>query len=324
MPANMRLGLCFAFSLVFALALAIISIWSGTNSYLNIQIPNYLVPTDVYMANGKAFDEASAVRPHVVHVIQTRFMQNQPQLIHLGRARIKLFETFCRPTVLAQTNQNFLWIIRADPDLHPILVEEMEKILAGQQNIIFMGSNNQNKIALSSRSGESFNDYMRPENNSTPNIPGVVWSGNLTLFKDAYEYAATGKGIVLETRLDADDGIHYDWIKYLQEEATLYLTHNINGRHKNIKELEQYWKIWCVHSHIQWHPENSTNSKVGYLLREFSNICVTPGKKKRDANYHLSFKICPMFFPNDIIHPTPRFNLRSRSICDRDTNWTPP
>jgi hypothetical protein len=50
---------------------------------------------------------------NVVHVIQTRFQQHQPDLVHLGRARLALFKTFCLRTVSQQTSGQFLWIIRA-------------------------------------------------------------------------------------------------------------------------------------------------------------------------------------------------------------------
>jgi hypothetical protein len=50
---------------------------------------------------------------NVVHVIQTRIMQYQPDLLHLGKARLGLFEAFCLRTMVMQSSQQFLWIIRA-------------------------------------------------------------------------------------------------------------------------------------------------------------------------------------------------------------------
>jgi hypothetical protein len=49
----------------------------------------------------------------VVHVVSTRFQQHQPDLLHLGRARLALFEAFCLRTMKLQSSQQFLWIIRA-------------------------------------------------------------------------------------------------------------------------------------------------------------------------------------------------------------------
>lgn len=63
------------------------------------------------------------------HIIKTRFMQHQPRLLELGKARLELFKTFCLPSMLHQTTQNFFWIIYTDPELHPDLLKEMKKLL---------------------------------------------------------------------------------------------------------------------------------------------------------------------------------------------------
>ena len=49
---------------------------------------------------------------NLVHVVLTRFMQHQPKLVNLGRARLELFKSFCVPTMRQQTSRQFLWIIR--------------------------------------------------------------------------------------------------------------------------------------------------------------------------------------------------------------------
>ena len=79
------------------------------------------------------------INPELVHVIETRFMQEQYSLLELGLARLALFESFCLPSILTQTNGNFLWIIRADPNLHPLIVKRMQELLKGKPNFILMG-----------------------------------------------------------------------------------------------------------------------------------------------------------------------------------------
>jgi hypothetical protein len=59
---------------------------------------------------------------NVVHIIQTRFQQHQPDLVHLGRARLSLFKSFCLPTVSKQTSRQFLWIIRAGKGTSGLIV----------------------------------------------------------------------------------------------------------------------------------------------------------------------------------------------------------
>ena len=79
------------------------------------------------------------IHPELVHVVETRFMQEQYSLLELGLARLALFESFCLPSMLTQTNGNFLWIIRADPKLHPLIVKRMQEVLKGKPNFILMG-----------------------------------------------------------------------------------------------------------------------------------------------------------------------------------------
>ena len=42
----------------------------------------------------------------MLHVMTTRFMQNQPTLVNLAKARLLLFEAFCLPTVINQNVSN--------------------------------------------------------------------------------------------------------------------------------------------------------------------------------------------------------------------------
>ncbi len=51
----------------------------------------------------------------LIHIVQSRFMQEQGPLETLGMARLKLFESFCLPSMVQQTSQNFFWIIKTDP-----------------------------------------------------------------------------------------------------------------------------------------------------------------------------------------------------------------
>eukprot|EP00578_Thalassiosira_sp_NH16_P017051 CAMPEP_0181126456 /NCGR_PEP_ID=MMETSP1071-20121207/27644_1 /TAXON_ID=35127 /ORGANISM="Thalassiosira sp., Strain NH16" /LENGTH=380 /DNA_ID=CAMNT_0023212069 /DNA_START=586 /DNA_END=1725 /DNA_ORIENTATION=- len=210
----------------------------------------------------------------IVHVVETRFMQRQSRLLELGFARLALFEAFCLPSMLSQTNSNFLWIIRADPSLHPSIVSRMQQLLQGKPNFILMGSNN-NPEGFS-RSNGSFHHFLRagPRADIAP-----VWSGNISLVEEAYEKSAAG-AILLETRLDADDGIHMRFIEVVQAQALLDLhsDNDVNGT----------WQLWCIDSKIEWHPLNpfpetpdivSANEKMseGYLVLYSDNICTTPG-----------------------------------------------
>ena len=62
--------------------------------------------------------------------ISARFMQGQPNLHALGGSWIELFKTFCLPTMLNQTTNDFLWIILMDPNLDNVFLKEMKKLVA--------------------------------------------------------------------------------------------------------------------------------------------------------------------------------------------------
>ena len=83
--------------------------------------------------------ERQAEGAELVHVVITRFMQDQSALLDLGLARLALFQAFCLPSMLAQTNSNFIWIIRTDPKLHNQLVTKMQELLKGRQNFYSIG-----------------------------------------------------------------------------------------------------------------------------------------------------------------------------------------
>ena len=78
---------------------------------------------------------------NVVHIVHTRFMQNQPDLVHLAKARLELFQTVCLPSMTNQTTQNFVWIIFTDPKLNEGIKKEMIQLLSPYHNYIFGTSN---------------------------------------------------------------------------------------------------------------------------------------------------------------------------------------
>ena len=70
----------------------------------------------------------------VLHLVVTRFQQYQPNLLHLGEARLKLFKTFCLSSMKKQSTQRFIWLILTDPLLHLSLREEIKRLLAPHEN----------------------------------------------------------------------------------------------------------------------------------------------------------------------------------------------
>lgn len=206
----------------------------GQNSRASIARTPVTKATSIEKAHGESLE--------LVHVVQTRFMQHQPDLLQLGQARLDLFETFCLPSMKSQTNKEFLWIIRTDPDLHPSLLSKLISLLRNNQNYILLGSN-YNPEGFGRAESDSFGQFLRADSKS-PDMSARVLSGNITLVQEAFEKSNEG-AILLETRLDADDGLHRDFVKTVQYEA----------RHLKV-DGSGLWRIWCINYNIEWHPLN--------------------------------------------------------------------
>ena len=221
------------------------------------------------------------IDPELIHVVETRFMQQQSGLLELGLARLALFEAFCLPSMLSQTSSNFLWIIRADPKLHPSLVKRLQELLKGRDNFILIGSNN-NPEGFG-RDGTSLSSFLQADS-MIDNVTAHVWSGNITLLEEAYKYSSSRSSILLETRLDSDDGLHSQFIEYVQNDTVNNLVS---------KDIDKKpWRLWCIDSRIEFHPwspwdpstpeilEAKTNEiqpQEGYLVLFSEKVCVTPG-----------------------------------------------
>lgn len=205
--------------------------------------------------------------PDIVHIIATRFMQEQPDLLELALARLEVFETFCLPTVANQTTQNFLWIIRMDPKLHPDARNRMINLLKPFQNFYLVASN---RFPEGFRDEKSVKDLFDTSK---------IFSGDLELARRAHH--ASKNRTVLETRLDADDGLNINFVEQLQYEAQLLL-------HSQASKKKPQWLIWCALVHVEWHYispfPSDTNSSAdlgelpsGYLVAVAMQGCVTPG-----------------------------------------------
>ena len=218
----------------------------------------------------------------LVHVVETRFMQSQSQLLELGFARLALFEAFCLPSMLAQTNPNFLWIIRADPNLHPSMVDRMKVLLGGRSNFILIGSNDNPEGFGRIKPKLPFQSFLRFDNVTTS-----VWNGNISLVGEAYDRSAAG-AVLLETRLDSDDGVNIHFIEMVQSEARKNLI--IDNNNNNSEYDDNLWRLWCIESRLEWHPLNpypdtpeivaATNDSSypeGYLVYYSEKGCSTPG-----------------------------------------------
>lgn len=219
----------------------------------------------------RSLAEVQANADEIVHIVHTRFMQGQAHLVELGLARLTLFEVFCLPTMMYQTSMNFIWIIRADPDLHPSISSTVVKLLEGEPRFVLLGSND-NPEGFG-RTPRPFSDFLKG---------ALVLSGNRSLLQEAYEKSAAG-AVLLETRLDADDGLHRDFVATVQAEARMHLANGDRGT-----EARRLWRVFCLRASFDWHPldpypaapgvDAAAAVPAGYLvLLADEGTCATPG-----------------------------------------------
>jgi len=209
--------------------------------------------------------------PHqLVHVVQTRFMQFQPHLVALGRARLDLFRALTVPSLAQQSVQDFLWIIRTDPDLDPAIRDELVATVAGDgmpHNAILVASN---------ENPEGF----RGASCVADITPETVLAGSLDLLQSYHR--AAGTHTVLETRLDADDALATDFVELIQSYAAE------GAELQQQQRPEDYWRVYCAENHVEyqysspWNNNNNNSAGVeeeekGALLGLKSGLCITPG-----------------------------------------------
>lgn len=219
-------------------------------------------------------DGASSII-ELVHIIHTRFMQTQPHLLDLGRARLNMFKTFCLPSMVHQSSQNFLWLIYTDPDLDSVLKEELLRLVSPYKNFVVVASN-------------SFPTNFRKSAPLELMDSSKIWSGDAFMIEMGHEAAKNWP--VLETRLDMDDGLHNYFVELVQKDAALSMH---CGSEADIPEKAQ-WKYWCSYTSIEWQPHNpfphseeqggQEEIPHGYVVGVATPYCQTPG---------LTILVCP-------------------------------
>lgn len=204
----------------------------------------------------------------LIHIIHTRFMQEQANLTTLGEARLHLFRVFCLPTMVQQSSQNFVWIVKTDPNLPASLLQALWHELSPYPNIYLVGS--LNNFRINHHFPGAWRDGAEPLDLSRSR----VYTGDRRRLELAM--ALEGALPVLETRLDADDGLHVNFVHALQEMALRTFETQTHLR----------WTYWCARRHMEWHwidlavtdPRKVTDYAFGVLYgTRHEDFCITPG-----------------------------------------------
>ena len=191
-------------------------------------------------------DNDDEPQPRIIHILETRFMQNQPNLIQLAKARLLLLKTICLPTVIHQTAWGqFVWIIRTDPQLHSEIKQDLVTML-DEAGALVKKDNNSNKHgqekehALTYVIGSNDNYIVANSTTLSPGIipfdirgmlshalsnPQTIFAGKLSSMQMLYNEISTpriNKDVIMWTRLDADDGLNIKYMRYIQSQAVRY------------------------------------------------------------------------------------------------------
>jgi hypothetical protein len=94
----------------------------------------------------------------LIHIVQSRFMQEQGPLEILGMARLKLFSAFCLPSMIQQSSQDFFWIIKTDPQFTKTAVFDMLVQSVRSHDNIYVVASNANFIFGSAEREGSWRD----------------------------------------------------------------------------------------------------------------------------------------------------------------------
>lgn len=205
------------------------------------------VRTDDFSENDETDEEKT-----MLHVVTTRFMQSQANLIELGKARLKLFETFCLPSMQQQVISNFFWFVMIDPNLEKGLQERLRLLLAPHPNYYLILSNEK---------------LLTPQNlMNKKEVVQIVTGDQLLLHSRMMDL---NRPLLIETRLDADDGLHRKTLGQIQYRAM------------NLPNATGGWQVVCADVHLEWRNDeianlNKTVESSGKIRLVKEDICVTP------------------------------------------------
>lgn len=195
--------------------------------------------------------------------------------------------------MVSQSTQNFFWIIKTDPAFTSNTVfQQLLETVRPYPNIYVVASN-QNFLVSSEATG-----CWQDGAEGLDILRSKVYTGDIHKLHQAI--ALRNDRPVLETRLDADDGLHKLYLQFMQYVALTRFTgvkiptlRDKSGDDEENSEEEQEdqitkarqpnWLYWCTRRHIEWHPSSDSarrggNSSVGVLNPiQHSKLCITPG-----------------------------------------------
>jgi hypothetical protein len=214
---------------------------------------------------------------NILHTVMTRFMVGQSSAKYeLARARYLLFESFCWPTIQYQTSKNFFWLVLVDPGLDVSIINDIQSLLnAVPTNNAYMILTNNTAWSADGVGVENVTSYgvglqtiVEEYTNGKLNIT----TGNTTYLLRALDWMTKQKKInsetnkpimVIETLLDADDGINNKGVEWIQNVAIQRTEEQQQQQQQQQRQshprpllhptLNSTWWFLCGTDHIEWH-----------------------------------------------------------------------
>ena len=165
-----------------------------------------------------------APQRHSAHDGFSRFDPLEPASLDF---RFALFELACLPNIMAQTNQDFDWVLIIDPDLPMKYRQKLETLIAKRKRT-----------------------YLH-EFSSSDNLAGLDW---------LEAYIPSDTDLVLTTNLDDDDILTVDFVEKLQSHAKGLGTKTPSIKFFGMKATYE-WGLYssAKHSLGTWSPYNRVN-----------------------------------------------------------------
>mmetsp|Transcript_27712 Transcript_27712/g.58281 ORF Transcript_27712/g.58281 Transcript_27712/m.58281 type:complete len:486 (-) Transcript_27712:40-1497(-) len=248
----------------------------ATNIFLTKLIPPFEVPhrflgtLDTHHKDGTYHDVDNK---NMLHVVTSRFMQDQPKLLALGKARLRLFETFCLPTMLNQKVNNFIWFVMTDPQLDRDLLLNLQSLLEPHPNFYLVASNAKLLTPANITTMLLARDKEHSYSSDAVEVTAdqIILTGDIDMLYS--RMLDSNRSLLLETRLDADDGLDSNTLSNIQQIA------------RAMPVDRSGWQIICSNLHYEWRNNeimviaaNHTKIRSSGVLRVVKeDICVTPG-----------------------------------------------
>lgn len=269
-------------------------------------------------------DSNSASPPRLIHILETRFMQNQPNLIELAKARLHLFSTICLPTVIRQSVWGeFIWVIRTDPDLDEKIKKDLISLLkrSGALKEAAVDKDGNDKRSLTYVIGSNDNYILANSTNYKARVKpfdirdmlSSVLSNPQTLFAGKAESAQRllneinsknssvdyeDDDVILWTRLDADDGLNLSYMEYIQSQAVRFFLPSYYGKDM-LKEL-----VFDGKGNIAWGKSPHLIRKNNYSPPKWTYWCAG-----RNIDWFITDPVHDPVHINGTVYPVQHVNV---------------